>query len=77
MGLLGDEKRPSLKKGVWDDSFLRLPSLPASAYENVFTGEVVNPVRHQEADALSLADLFRTFPVALLRGVDRKVPGDG
>ena len=74
MGLLGDEKRPSLKKGVWDDSFLRLPSLPASAYENVFTGEVVNTVRQQEADALCLADLFRTFPVALLRGVDRKAP---
>ncbi len=67
MGLLSDEERPSLEEGVWEDSFLRLPSLPASAYENVFTGEVVHVVRQQEADALSLADLFCTFPVALLR----------
>ena len=31
MGLLNDGERPSLKEGVWDDSFLRLPTLPTSA----------------------------------------------
>ncbi|MGD0229646.1 MAG: malto-oligosyltrehalose synthase [Syntrophorhabdales bacterium] len=72
MGLLEDGEWPALKQGVWDDSFLPLPSLDAHDYENIFTGEVVKRVVYRKAATIHLADLFRTFPVALLRGLDHK-----
>jgi (1->4)-alpha-D-glucan 1-alpha-D-glucosylmutase len=69
MGLLdGSDGRASVRSGAWDESFLLVPSLRAACYENVFTGEPVRRVRHAETWALPLADLFRTYPVALLKG---------
>jgi len=71
MGFLDAEsERPALREGTWDGSFLLLPSLRVSCYENVFTGEVIKRMRYMEAGALRLADLFRTFPVALLKGLE-------
>jgi (1->4)-alpha-D-glucan 1-alpha-D-glucosylmutase len=69
MGLLDDGERPSVREGVWDGSFLRLPAFSASAYENLFTGEAVQKIRGPEGDALRLSELFGDFPVALLRGL--------
>jgi (1->4)-alpha-D-glucan 1-alpha-D-glucosylmutase len=72
MGLLEEGERPVLKQGVWDGSFLCLPSPDAVAFENIFTGEIVRSVISRKGVAISLTDVFRTFPVALLTGLDRE-----
>ena len=51
---------------------LPLPAPFPSHYENIFTGEVVRATEYEGSRSLSVADLFATFPVALLRGMDEK-----
>ncbi len=69
MRLLNGEGRPFPKEGVWDDSRLHLPAMSASVFQNVFTGEKVRKRQGPEGDELPCADLFQTFPVALLRAL--------
>jgi maltooligosyltrehalose synthase len=54
-------------KGVWEDSRLVLPGDgPGRQYRNVFTGEFVAAEPINGDRAVQLADLFASFPVALL-----------
>ena len=55
-------------KAVWEDTLLLLPGGQAeNSYRNVFTGEIVTPWRGGDAPVgLALADIFASFPVALL-----------
>ena len=50
---------------VWNNTNLELPDFHASCYHNVLTGECI-PAAREELQRLSLSDLFRYFPVALL-----------
>jgi (1->4)-alpha-D-glucan 1-alpha-D-glucosylmutase len=57
-------------KGVWEDSRLLLPGAGAGqAYRNVFTGEILTVMIENGDAAVYLADLFASFPVALLESV--------
>jgi (1->4)-alpha-D-glucan 1-alpha-D-glucosylmutase len=57
--LAGGENRLPLGE-AWGDTTL---PMPAGAYRNVLTGD-----RHASSDSLSLAELMKRFPVALLLG---------
>lgn len=54
-----------LDEGVWGDTALTLPDGAPRAWRNVFTGE---EVQAEGGEALPLAAIFRSFPVALLEG---------
>ncbi len=57
-------------KEVWKDSVIVIPSEEAGMkYRNIFTGENITPVRHNETTALYLAEIFTNFPVALMEGI--------
>jgi (1->4)-alpha-D-glucan 1-alpha-D-glucosylmutase len=58
-------------KAVWEDTLLLLPGGQAEdSYRNVFTGEIIAPWRGGDAPVgLALADIFASFPVALLECV--------
>jgi maltooligosyltrehalose synthase len=58
-------------KAVWEDTLLLLPGgQTEDSYRNVFTGEIVTPWRGGDAPiGLALADIFASFPVALLECV--------
>lgn len=71
MGLLSEEEPCAVREGVWGSTRLPVSLLPALAYENVFTGEVLRVSKEEGTRALSVADLFATFPVALLKGLNR------
>ena len=59
-----------LGKDVWQDSFVVLPiEETGMKYRNIFTGEIITPVRHNETTALYLAEIFTNFPVALLERI--------
>ena len=51
---------------VWGNTCLLLPrKTRGKSYRNIFTGEAVN-VHEQSKEVLRLADVFKTFPVAVL-----------
>ena len=54
-----------LGEEVWGDTFVKLPTVEGS-YHNIFTGESVVPTDKNGSAAIRIADLFTTFPVALL-----------
>jgi (1->4)-alpha-D-glucan 1-alpha-D-glucosylmutase len=65
----GNEQLP-LGHAVWQDTRLVLPAAaPGERYRNLFTGEVLTVVEGGDGPGLPLADVFRTFPVALLTTV--------
>jgi (1->4)-alpha-D-glucan 1-alpha-D-glucosylmutase len=51
---------------AWQSSVLVLPNGAAQPLRNVFTGEVVTPTVHGGRASLPLAEVFASFPVALL-----------
>lgn len=54
-------------KGVWEDSRLVLPgAAPGQRYRNIFTGEIVASAGENGNGGIQLADVFASFPVALL-----------
>jgi (1->4)-alpha-D-glucan 1-alpha-D-glucosylmutase len=53
-----------LGKEVWGDTTIHLPG--AGTLHNIFTGEVINSTQAEGPKTVSAADLFRSFPVALL-----------
>ncbi|OPY67651.1 MAG: Maltooligosyl trehalose synthase [Syntrophorhabdaceae bacterium PtaU1.Bin034] len=67
---LTEDHSLTLKDGVWEDSFLLIPFLKDVLFENLFTGEMVQATIHEKKKRLYLADLFGSFPVALLRGIE-------
>jgi (1->4)-alpha-D-glucan 1-alpha-D-glucosylmutase len=64
--LLNAEERVPLGPQVWGDTALMLPpDLPAARWTNTFTGEVFDTPADR---TLRLAQVFNSFPVALLGG---------
>ncbi|MFQ5780062.1 MAG: malto-oligosyltrehalose synthase, partial [Nitrospiria bacterium] len=69
-GLVSDAKTLPYGKAIWGDTALSLPPGEAvSPYHNLFTGERVSPIVVKGQPVLLLAQLFDTFPVALLERV--------
>jgi (1->4)-alpha-D-glucan 1-alpha-D-glucosylmutase len=50
---------------VWDDAVIQLPAEAPAEFENIFTGERVSA----KEGRLRCADLFRHFPVCILKGL--------
>ncbi len=65
--LRGDESSP-VGAGTWDDTAisLRASDDASRTYRNIFTGEIVTTAPESHGTQLRAADLFATFPVALL-----------
>lgn len=57
-----DRSPPPLGEGVWLDTYLDVPQLPAAPLKDLFTGRVIVP----QNSRLSLAAVLADFPVALL-----------
>ncbi|TAK28347.1 MAG: malto-oligosyltrehalose synthase [Chloroflexota bacterium] len=67
VGLTGGEEVAPTGPDVWEDTALLLPKDRAGqAYQNLFTGEVLETTVWEDQAALPLADIFSIFPVALL-----------
>ncbi|MBI2859267.1 MAG: malto-oligosyltrehalose synthase [Chloroflexi bacterium] len=69
-GLTGATSRAPIGDEVWGGTYLLLPlnETRRRAYRNIFTGETIS-VQGQGGAGLRLADVFRTFPVAVLESV--------
>jgi (1->4)-alpha-D-glucan 1-alpha-D-glucosylmutase len=66
-GLLPAPDALPVGESVWGDTRLELPAAaPGSAYRNLFTGETTRPVPADGRPACAIAEILRTFPVALL-----------
>lgn len=66
-GLVGDSFRPPVGGEIWDDTSLPLPDdLSGATFANILTGETLAPANGGASPALALAEVFRTFPVAVL-----------
>jgi maltooligosyltrehalose synthase len=60
---------------VWGDSWLTLTEADSGhRYRHHFTGEVFTVSRYQDKPGLKLADVFASFPVALLELVEVPAP---
>jgi (1->4)-alpha-D-glucan 1-alpha-D-glucosylmutase len=57
-----DRSPPPLGEGVWLDTYLDVPQLPAAPLKDLFTGRVIMP----QNSRLPLAAVLADFPVALL-----------
>jgi (1->4)-alpha-D-glucan 1-alpha-D-glucosylmutase len=65
-GLLGEEAAP-MGNALWEDTWVSLPDRPGvDRYRNLFTGEAVAVNRTASRRTLLAADIFQTFPVAVL-----------
>jgi (1->4)-alpha-D-glucan 1-alpha-D-glucosylmutase len=66
-GLLRGAAVPPTGPEVWGETALPVPGAgDGAAYRNVFTGETVRAVDGEGGTALPLAEVFASFPVALL-----------
>jgi hypothetical protein len=62
-------KPPALPLGreVWGDTELVVHGVaPGRVFRNLFTGETVTTQAHESMTTLKAADLFKSFPIALL-----------
>jgi (1->4)-alpha-D-glucan 1-alpha-D-glucosylmutase len=53
---------------VWQNSFLSLPDDAPKEWVNIFTGETIKSLPHEQSKSLDLANLLQNLPVALLFG---------
>jgi (1->4)-alpha-D-glucan 1-alpha-D-glucosylmutase len=68
-GLAPDPNRPPLGSEAWQDTRLVLTGLaPESRWRNLFTGEGLIAENRDGQSSLAAADVFASFPVALLIG---------
>ena len=59
-----------LGKDVWKDSLVVIPFEEAGMrYRNIFTGETVTTMRHNESTVLCVSEILAHFPVALLERI--------
>jgi (1->4)-alpha-D-glucan 1-alpha-D-glucosylmutase len=66
--LAGDTERPPIGSEVWNKTRLLLPAaLAGQSYQNVLTGEVLEPASYQGTPGPLLESVLARFPVALLR----------
>lgn len=67
VSLTGDPKKAPVGTAAWSDTCVEVPSWrPGSPYRNLFTGEILASQTVGERQTLSLADVLRGCPVALL-----------
>jgi (1->4)-alpha-D-glucan 1-alpha-D-glucosylmutase len=59
---------PPIGPGVWGSGALALPARVPQRWINVLTGEVIRTRSRRGSRVLVLAEVFATFPVALLMG---------
>jgi len=67
--LLNESHDTICKQEIWGDAELTVPKDDVSCYHNLFTGEclpVKTPGPANNVSSIRLAEVFRTFPVALL-----------
>jgi (1->4)-alpha-D-glucan 1-alpha-D-glucosylmutase len=64
-GLCAPDEAP-LGQEVWGDTGVVLPRRAPQSWHNVLTGETLDAARSPRAMILSLAEVLRSFPVALL-----------
>jgi (1->4)-alpha-D-glucan 1-alpha-D-glucosylmutase len=62
---LTDGKSEKTGEDVWDDAVIQLPAEAPAELENIFTGERISA----NEGRLRCADLFRRFPVCVLKGL--------
>jgi len=68
--LTSDPFAVPLKEDVWKDTTILLPFHGEGVrYENIFTGEVIEPVDAGNSWSLPVRSIFNTFPAALLRKI--------
>jgi len=68
--LIGQPGELPLGQQIWQGTRIVLPSeVGGGRYRNVFTGEVVEPVREEAGEGLCLAEVLADFPVALLERI--------
>ncbi len=68
-GLMGEDGGLPVGAPAWGETWLELPPERArKRFSNILTGEAVAAQNRDEGWGLELADLFRTFPFALLHG---------
>jgi (1->4)-alpha-D-glucan 1-alpha-D-glucosylmutase len=60
-------------QGFWLGSHMMLPGDAPESWVNVFTAETVKASHLQRGTRLSLADVFKNFPVAVLSGVSQSL----
>ncbi len=65
-GLCRGELIPPTGAAVWGDAVLLLPDTGSPHYRNIFTGETVKATPVEGHAALALAEVFASFPIALL-----------
>ena len=66
-GLTTDPDRPPLGQEVWQDTRLVLTGVaPVTRWRNLFTGETLATEDRDGQPSLAAADVFASFPVALL-----------
>ncbi len=70
VGLTGGIERLPLGAEVWDDTWLDLPDAqPGQRYRNRYTGELLTVTEHEETPGLPMAEVLRSFPVAVLERI--------
>jgi (1->4)-alpha-D-glucan 1-alpha-D-glucosylmutase len=66
-GLTSDPDRPPLGPEVWQETRLVLTGVaPGARWRNLFTGEILTAEARDGQPSLAAADVFASFPVALL-----------
>ena len=66
-GLAPDPDRPTLGTEAWEDTRLILPGIASGTrWRDLFTGEVLTAEERDGQPSLAAADVFASFPVALL-----------
>jgi (1->4)-alpha-D-glucan 1-alpha-D-glucosylmutase len=59
---------PAYDPALWQDNCLSLPDDAPTAWGNIFTGETIKSLPHEQTKSLDLATLLQNLPVALLYG---------
>jgi (1->4)-alpha-D-glucan 1-alpha-D-glucosylmutase len=68
---MGEEGRLPVGEAVWEDTWVELPpEWTQRSWHNVLTGQVVAAGAQGEGQGLALAQVFGTFPYALLQAGD-------
>jgi hypothetical protein len=65
--LIGKGLHDPIGPEVWGDARLRLPEAESSRrYRDVFSGETIEVIAGDDGTTLPLAEIFSSFPFALL-----------
>ena len=66
-GLIADPQTAPLGDAVWNDTWVAVPAWrDGTKFRNIFTGEIVKTITHDERQVLPVGQIFSTCPVACL-----------